>query len=207
MFKKVLFKYDIESDRLEYVDFAVKTGNDTVKILGSSGEILHNDVPVGGGGGGGGTPSTPYLATGNVIKCNIGVVGHPEENDQTIRVPLAPFLLDCGEGAPTGSSLFRPLTIEVVDTHDYEFIIPNVSIMYANGLSPISFDSFSCDTNTRLTGMSIGRKEIDPVTGKNLWRVSVNFGDVMEKFSADSLIVAITFDVCSSSIEVNGNLV
>ena len=198
MTSKVLFKYIEGTDKIEYGDFTVRTGIDTVQVLPSSGEILHNGSPIGGGSSG--SPSTPFLIDANVVKCNIGVFGHPEENSQTIRVPLAPFIIDAGGGAPFAAGVLRLLTIEVVDTAEFDLIFPNFTFSYSNA-PPTAFSVFIADNNTQISGTSLGRKEVDPITGKNLWRVLLNIGNVAEIYGYDTLLSGVTFDTCSKTIE------
>lgn len=201
MTSKVLFKYIEDTDKIEYGDFTVRTGTDTVQVLPSSGEILHNGSPIGGGGGGGGSPSTPFLMNTSVVKCNIWVPGHPETNAQTIRVPLAPFIIDAGEGATSGGPLLSLLTIEVVDTNDYDIIIiPNFTFSF-NSAPPTGFESFSADNVTGISGTSLGRKEVDPITGKNLWKIFLNMGDVYERYPQNTLLIGVTFDICLFTLE------
>ncbi len=191
---KVLFTYIEATDKIEYGDFTVKTGIDNVKVLSSSGQILHNGNPIGGGGG----PN--FLISGSVVKCNLGIVGSPEENAQTIRVPLAPFIIDAGEGALSAPTLLRLLTIEVVDDNTAFVIMPNFTFNYLDN-PPSDYITAIADNQTRISGASIGRRSVDPITGKNLWTVLLNMGEVHERYPHSTLMIGVTFDTCSTQFD------
>ena len=191
-----LFRYNKEDNIIEYGDISVKTGGGVVDIQPSSGEIFYNGTPIGGGGG---TPAAPFLSVVPVVVCSIGVPGDPNEFSQTIRVPMVPFILDM-IGVTTGDASPKILTLEVIGSNNVNLIFPMLTTVQ-NTDNVMRKRIRSAWARNFILGASIGKKEVDPLTGNFKWVMKVNVGSIIEAYPGNDLKIGVTFDISTTSVD------
>lgn len=119
-----IFKYNEQTDNIEFDDLKVRVGGSEVEIKSSTNEILYNGIPIGSQSGGVG---------------KLSIVGDPNEFAHTIEVPLRRFFYDINS-VPTGGTQDNfSLTVRVKTSTTYKFIMVAMGGMNVMNIQKIIF--------------------------------------------------------------------